>query len=373
MSHRPLWLILIGLLACDDDRLRDTLPPGVRIDSYEQQSASRIDVLWVVDNSGSMAPRQENLAKNFQSFIGQFTRNDIDFRIAVTTTDIFKDQGQLKGSPRILTPQTPNLTTAFGNNIRVGTSGSPYEAGLKAAQLALERQAQANATAMPAYLQCEQSCRTSDDPQGCVRGCLTQSKIDFLRPTAFLYLIFVTDEEDRSAEDVRYYWRAFETAKGIGNDGTVTTAAIIGDVPSNGCGATPGKRYFDLSSLTGGEVGSICDQSFSASLQKLASNAVGLKRKFALGQPPNPETIEVRIKYPCAVGDDVLAVCAESDRTDCEGQPGDAVGVLCKPVKGGPNGWTYEPENNVIFFAGDSVPGVRAKVEIQYYEEGLGP
>src|SRR5207244_2907917 len=139
----------------------------------------------------------------------------------------------------------------------------------------------------------------------------------FLRPGAYLYLVFVSDEEDQSSSDVRFYWRTFEDAKGIGNDGTVTTAAIMGDVPSNGCGATPGARYLSLSKLTGGEVGSICDTSFARTLKSLATNAVGLKRKFALGTRPNLPTLQVTVRYACNVPDSqIQAGCATIDRAD---------------------------------------------------------
>ncbi|MFZ5467987.1 MAG: vWA domain-containing protein [Myxococcota bacterium] len=373
MKRIFLPLAALALWGCPEDKLVKTLPPDVRVDTYDQQAAAKIDVLWVVDNSGSMAPRQENLAKNFQSFIDLFSKGAIDFRIAITTTDIFRDQGQFKGSPRILTPTTPNLLTAFSNNIKVGTSGSPYEAGLQAAQMALERQAQVNAPKLAAIEQCKLDCNQAQNPVICIEGCPGKTPIDFLRPDAYLYLVFVSDEEDRSSQDIRYYWRSFETAKGVGNDGTVTTAAIIGDVPTNGCGATPGVRYVGLSQLTGGEVGSICDASFAQTLKKLATNAVGLKRKFALVKKPNVETLKVFLRYPCNSPEDVTQPCASVDRAECEGVPEEAVGLVCTPQQGGPDGWSYEEETNVVFFAGDSVPGLKATVELQYYEEGKGP
>src|ERR687887_2453434 len=138
--------LLLALAACRDDRVRRVLPPDVIVDTYVQQSASKVDVLWIVDNSESMAGEQENLARNFQSFIELFVRGAVDYRIAVTTTDIFADAGRFKGSPKILSPQTGNVIAAFQNNIRVGTSGSPFEAGLDAAEMALVRQNEANAT-----------------------------------------------------------------------------------------------------------------------------------------------------------------------------------------------------------------------------------
>jgi len=358
---------------CQPPKLQKALPPDIRVDAFSQQAASRVDVLWVVDDSGSMAPRQEALARSFQSFIELFSRGKIDFRIAITTTDIFKVAGAFKGTPKILTPTTPSLATAFANNIRVGITGSPYEAGLQAAQLALEKQAATNQPKLDAIASCKAACSRAGDPPLCAETCLTSNPIDFMRPDAYLYLIFVSDEEDESSQDVRYYWRSFETAKGIGNDGTVTTAAIMGDVPTNGCGATPGARYKALSDLTGGEVGSICETNFSATLKKLATNAVGLKRKFALSNPPNIETFDVVVKYPCNTADEFLTGCEMVNKEKCAGEPAESVNLECRPPHGGPDGWDYEPANLVIYFAGESVPGLNSQIEVYYYEEGKFP
>jgi hypothetical protein len=207
----------------------------------------------------------------------------------------------------------------------------------------------------------------------CQAACDTNTTFQFLRRDAYLYLIFVTDEEDRSSQDVRYFYRYFETVKDVGNDGMVTTAAIMGDVPSNSCGATPGTRYKQLSDLTGGEVGSICDANFASALAKLARNAVGLKRKFALQAKPNLQTLQVRLRYPCNVPADQIAACASVDRTKCEGNPVDSMNVTCTPKMGAPDGWVYEEGGNLVFFSGESVPGLSAQIELQYYEEGKGP
>lgn len=374
MALRPLIPALFLVVAasgcnCGPDRLQRTLPPDVRVDTYDQQAASKIDVLWVIDNSGSMAARQENLARNFQSFITEFSRNSIDYRIAVTTTDIFKEAGRFVGSPKVLNNSTPNVSTAFANNIRVGTNGSPYEVGLEAARMSLDLQKEANAAQVA---QCKQACPT-DGRAVCQAKCDTSTEFPFLRRDAYLYLIFVTDEEDRSSQDVRYFYRYFETVKNVGNDGMVTTAAIMGDTPSNACGATPGTRYKALSDLTGGEVGSICDGNFSATLGKLARNAVGLKRKFVLQSKPNLQTLEVHVRYPCNIAAEQLASCASLDRSFCEGQAPDAVELVCTPKQGEPDGWVYEEGGNLVFFTGESVPGLSAVIELQYYEEGKGP
>jgi hypothetical protein len=359
-------LLALLVAACRDDRLVPALPPGVRVDTYAQRSASKVDVLWVVDNSGSMAPRQENLARNFQAFITLFRQGSIDFRLAVTTTDIFTRPGELVGSPAVLRPDTPDLELAFERNVRVGTSGSAYEAGLEAARLALERQAEEGAPSRDALIVCEAGCETD----ACREDCAVRYPVPFLRPGAFVYLVFVTDEEDRSPYEVRAYWRAFEQAQGIGNDGTVVASAIIGDVPSNGCGATPGQRYQELALLTGGEVGSICAAEFASTLRALSTSAVGLRRTFVLSHVPDPETLTVAVRYPCGVAAEAVAACEEVDRTGCQGQPAEALEVVCTPRQGGAEGWRYEPERQTLFFAGNSVPGLGSRLEVRYFEEG---
>ncbi len=317
MSRSVVVFAALALAACQQEKLRAALPPDVRIDTYSQQAASKIDVLWVIDDSGSMAPRQENLARNFQVFIDTFAQSSIDYRIAVTTTDIFKERGHFVGNPAIITPQTPGVLAAFQANVRVGTAGSPYEVGMDAARMALEAQGTENQGLIDA---CQGRCPANKP--ACLTDCETSTALPFLRQDAYLYIAFLSDEDDKSAQDVRYFYRLFETAKGIGNDGMVSTAAIMGDTPSNTCGATPGVRYKALSDLTGGEVGSICDASFATALKKLANNAVGLKRKFALQSKPNVKTLEVRLKYPCHVPAEVQRPCAKVDASACAGMPG---------------------------------------------------
>ena len=46
-----------------------------------------LDMIFVIDNSGSMAEEQHNLVVNLDRFLNEFLNNDIKFHIAVTTTD----------------------------------------------------------------------------------------------------------------------------------------------------------------------------------------------------------------------------------------------------------------------------------------------
>ncbi len=368
----PMLVCVVGCASCREPPPTKVLPPGQRIDKFNQQSASKIDVLWVVDNSGSMEPRQNQLAENFAAFMTEFTRNAVDYRIGITSTDIFRDAGDFLGSPTVLRNNTPSVIDAFKNNIRVGINGSPYEAGLEAARLALEQHKLVNNSRLT---NCRNECNSLEPVArpACQSTCDVSIDYDFLRPGAYLYIIFVTDEEDRSQGDIRYFYRYFETVKGVGNDGMVQTAAIMGDVPSNTCGATPGSRYKQLIELTGGELGSICDENFAVTLQKLAQNAVGLRRKFALQELPDAHTIEPYFLFPCNVEAWKLASCERVDRTTCEAAEAEQRYVECTPRQGEPDGWVYEEANNVIYFSGNSVPALGAEVNIRYFEEGMAP
>ena len=98
-AHEP-FAVVPGTPTVDDatpevktDTTMATDSFGVNVpkqcDAYTQLPVRKVDILWVVDSSGSMAPKQARLASNFQGFINQLvTANPpIDFHIAVTSTD----------------------------------------------------------------------------------------------------------------------------------------------------------------------------------------------------------------------------------------------------------------------------------------------
>lgn len=57
-------------------------------DTVNVSGSEQIDLLWVIDNSGSMCQEQEVLGQNFDAFINQLQGTNLDFHIAVTTTDM---------------------------------------------------------------------------------------------------------------------------------------------------------------------------------------------------------------------------------------------------------------------------------------------
>src|SRR5690606_7336572 len=71
-------------------------------DVFDQSNRPKSDVLFVIDDSGSMSEEQNALASNAQRFINVATSLNTDFQIGVITTDADTKPGQLRGTPKII-------------------------------------------------------------------------------------------------------------------------------------------------------------------------------------------------------------------------------------------------------------------------------
>ena len=84
-----LALLVASSVGCNDHPVRP-----VELDSRTEETEPvaleinrNVDVLFVVDNSGSMGEEQAKLAANFSRFVERLEELDANYRIAVTTTD----------------------------------------------------------------------------------------------------------------------------------------------------------------------------------------------------------------------------------------------------------------------------------------------
>lgn len=304
-------------------------------DTYVQTTGQDVDVLFVVDNSGSMSSNQSNLAANFQSFITAASQWNNNYQIGVTTTDMEDNNGRLvaaAGNARYVTSQNYQQ---LAQNFRVGTNGSADEKGLAAAQAALSLPLIANtSTTCTADSQCTV-------PDRCVDGFCGGRNRGFLREDAALEIVLVSDEEDSSPGDLNFYINFFRSIKGVYNSDMMHVHAIVGDVPG-GCStqsgsAVAGRRYVDVATATGGSVISICDSNFSAGLASIGAIAFGLRRQFYLSRFPEPATINVRV-----------------------------AGQVCSPAAGA--NWNYDEGSNSVVFNqnGGCMPQAGQQVVINY-------
>ena len=133
----------------DADHLDESNPtiglePKCKLEIFHQaaEQTKKLDIVWIIDDSGSMADEQSALGTNFSAFIDDFILKNIDFKMAITTTDTStsaKKGKMVTGSNVELTSAKAHADEAkfkedFNNMINVGTSGSGNEKGLGASE-----------------------------------------------------------------------------------------------------------------------------------------------------------------------------------------------------------------------------------------------
>ncbi|MBL9039826.1 MAG: VWA domain-containing protein [Archangium sp.] len=298
-------------------------PPRVDATQVDllKQSDGIVDILWVIDDSGSMANERRRLVGNFNRFVQELLAQRVDFQMGVTSI-VFTDAGRLRGTTRIITNLTPDPVRVFEANTTFPSSRSRWEQGLRMAQFALTA--------------------PNTDPGG--------TNFGFIRPNAALAVIVVTNEDDSSFGTTDGYARVFRALKGAGNENLITFSTIAGSLP-NGCtppgeaglfGSTadPGFRYAEVATKTGGVIGSICDASFEQTLVRIAQALNTLKRIFPLTIVPIDASIRVTVITTQGTSSVI---------------PRDAVA-----------GFDYQADTNSVVFLGTYVPPPGATVRIEY-------
>jgi len=233
------------------------------IDNFEQDGAAITDILFVIDNSGSMGSNQTNFKNNFDSFIAVFSSAGVDYQIGFITTD---DESLVNGA--IVTSSSSDPITEVNDIVdSIGTSGSAYERGLQYSYLATQPGADAGIGSA------------------------------FLRADAKLVVIYVSDEPDFSSAYVSTTEVSNHLMSLKSSPGQVVAHAVAGDYPS-GCttngGAQFGDGYYDVVNDLGGTFMSICASDFGAQMDTLARESMALM-SFNLSGNPIEETIEVLV------------------------------------------------------------------------------
>lgn len=267
-------ILLASLPACSDYGLSD--PDVAEAESvgveerFEQVPLPGLDVLLVVDGTGSMAEEQAAFAADAEAFVGALDAMALAWQVGVTSTDP-ADGGDLLGEPWIIAPLTPEPAAALAGALAVGTGHAPPSAGLDAAALALV------------------------DAAGHNRG--------FRRDDAALHVIFVSDDDDESGAvlgaDPVGGLVARLAAEGERTGHAAAASAVVGDVPGGCAGprgqARAGPRYAEVAAATGGVVASICGASFAQVAEAVFDVAVEWTTRFALQATPVADSVRVTV------------------------------------------------------------------------------
>jgi hypothetical protein len=278
-------LVIAGLLplaACvdygvsdDDDQAKESL---VIEEVFTQAAAPMVDVLWVIDNTASMAREQTTLAEAFEGFVAALDAEDVAYQLGVITTDVSGDDaGVLQGAPWIVTPEQEDPVAAFSDAVQVGIEGAGPEAGLAAAWLAL----------------------TEPLISGANRG--------FRRPDSLLHVVVVTDSDDHSDSALEPWLGADQSAadffldfldeQASSSGRAPIVSAVAGEVP-NGCyglagRAQPADAYHAVVDATGGVFASICSGDMEPVLEGLGAASLLYDDTFLLQATPLLSTVRV--------------------------------------------------------------------------------
>ncbi len=368
----------LALTACTSNQSSFSLLPASQ--NFQQSNSStsnKVDLLWVVDNSPSMIPAQDNILSNIAAFMTNFQSKNLDFKLAVTTTEAylagsnytnnvayskFRNGATLYqldayGRPTstvsyskysgifTIIPGVPDLINTFITNAYQGDQGSGDERAFRSLQITLNNSQNAG----------------------------------FHRPDAYLAVIILSDEDDFSGDSriegswigqlpgetnaqfaARYvpdhsymaptldsvatyisYLDTFTSSTPSNRHYNVSAISVLDSAcqsAQNAAGSPNsivGQRYMDIAAQTNGTVGSLCDTNFAATLTKIQENILELSSQFFLQRTPILASITVVVNG-ASISQDVV------------------------------NGWTYNSTANSIVFHGSSIPPQGANIAINF-------
>lgn len=246
---------------------------------------NKVDILIVVDNSGSMQTEQANMGARFSTFMDKIA--GLDWQIGVITTDVSGDANlkdgrlvELEGMPGeyILRPggDMAVTRTVFANTIQMPADGSGAEQGFQASIRALER------------------AKLADNA-------INMRNAALLRPDAVLAIIVISDAYDTSrftAEnlrdtvknnwiDKRFAFHSIvipESIYTLPNGGSVNAAD-----PCKGYRESvryDGRNYHYASDLIGGIKGNACTEDYGSQLSQMGQGTAELINSVTLACTP---------------------------------------------------------------------------------------
>lgn len=253
-----------------------------------------VDILFIIDDSGSMSSHQNNLSTNIDLFIAELSNNSVlDWRIGVTTSSWNgTGYGSLTGTPAFVDKNTANFKSVLKNNLLVGTWGDANEVFIETAA-------------------------------GAISGLnLAGPNKGFFRQDALLVVFFITDTEDQGQVSPANAYNGLVSFKS-GDPKKLVSYAVLAD-PTNcaGEGMQP-NLIRDFLRLTNGKEFSLCDPKFGQNLASIANDILDkIEMIIRLRQRPVVSTITVKFGTQTIPNDPAI-------------------------------GWVYDPQRNAIIISKD--------------------
>ncbi len=282
----------LSLLGCDRKQFAEGFrtADAFRRELWVQVDPAPVDILWVVDTSCSMLDEQEALASNFPGFTEFFLETGVQFRLAVTSTNVGEeDSVGLEGALNDgwLDQDSEELQEEWVARALMGIdAGHAREKGLHAAWTALEELGE---TTNAGFLRDEANLAivvVSDEPDFSTLGHSTST--DFIGPEEFsTWLDGFKGEPERSQ---------LSAIVGVSPDGVDSPDGCNQEEGSQqGEGAYRGTGYLEAVAATDGVWQSICSEDWSGMLRYLGLLTAGLHDTFVLSKTAYPGSVHVTV------------------------------------------------------------------------------
>lgn len=242
---------------------------------------TKIDVLVVIDNSGSMGPEHVNMAARFGTFLDQL--DGLDWQVGIVTTDTrsskTKGDGKLvefldkngDATAKYMIDSRMAKATAkewFAKTIQMPTDGSGSEQGIAVTYRAIQR--------------------------GQSNSGIDARNYALFRSDAALAVLVTTDADETNPEGTQnqnkpeYVWDYIKTTYPAKPFSFHSIIVPIGDAACKAKDENEGYGYaYDaMSRLTGGSTGTVCATDYGSQLMSIGQATQDLVRSVALTCAP---------------------------------------------------------------------------------------
>lgn len=259
--------------------------PG-RVEIHVQPQISELDVLFVVDDSGSMQIHQQNLIKNIPALTKAALTHGVHVHAGVTTTTsecmaglpVDKCGGKFAGKPNVADSKQVDFLTTLSRNLNVGSYGSGDERPFLTAISALSEPV------------------------------MSMDHKNFYRPLANLAVVILTDADDQSVNQSPESFVNF--LQGLKADPKLVSLSIINapmaDANCSKDDRNQGDKLERAAHSMNGKQISLCAPDFGAQLGELGAGLVrGVTQEIPLTAVPDMSSIRVTYGSTELVGGDI--------------------------------------------------------------------
>lgn len=251
-------------------------------------ASNKVDVLFVVDNSGSMAFEQQSMAQRMGSFMNQII--GLDYRIGITTTDPSSREwgdGRLlplagQSNRYVVDASMPQgqAQALIGNTLQRRETGNASEQGIYATYRAIER-----------------TLASGSNP----------NKLLF-RPDAGLAVVVISDEDESATGPKNIPENLVNYVQWVWPGKLFSFHSIITIPGDDECRRTQGaafgviyekmSRITGLGTVGGAIVGSVCASDYGAQLSGIGDSVRQMNKAMTLQcEPVGPSNSSVVVRY----------------------------------------------------------------------------